>query len=60
MNWLASNWQNVLLIVTSTISGAAVTLRLLAPLTRNTTDDRIATWLERAERVLKRLALQRP
>lgn len=48
--------QTVLIVVAALISGVVVGLKVVAPLTANTTDDEVLKRLEALERLLQGLA----
>lgn len=46
------NWSLAFAIVTAVLSGALVTLRVVAPLTTTEKDNLVLRWLEKLEKVL--------
>lgn len=55
--WLLANWKMLLDSVAYMVLGASMLVKLLAPLTAGTGDDKAAGWLEKAHAWLKKLAL---
>jgi membrane associated rhomboid family serine protease len=53
-DWLALHWKDVLVGASGVIAGASLALKVIAPLTKNTADDR---WAKRLEKLVAWLAL---
>lgn len=51
------NWPLILITVTSVIGGASIIVSALAPLTKNTTDDKVSSVLGKIHRLFSRIAL---
>ena len=51
------NWSLLLAVATATLSGAVVTLRLVAPMTANETDNKVLSWLEKLEALLVKVVV---
>lgn len=57
IDWLSNNWQECLMVIGGVISGASVAVKVIAPLTKWTGDDKAAALLDRALGLLNKLAL---
>lgn len=57
IDWLSNNWTQCLMVIGGVISGASVAVKVIAPLTKWTGDDKVAALLDRALGLLDKLAL---
>lgn len=60
LTWLVENWQTILLVLTSIVTGASIIVRAISPYTSTTKDDDVATFLDRVHDWLNKLALNPP
>ncbi len=59
MQWLSDNWMMLMLIGTSVVTASSLLLHAIAPLTENTTDDRVAKFVDAVKGVLEKLAFNK-
>ena len=59
MGWVSSHWEELLLVLTGTVTAASVLLHVVAPLTANKKDDEVASWLDKALALLKKVSLNK-
>lgn len=57
LQFILDNWQSIALAATGVVTGASVALKAIAPLTDTTKDDRVARFLVKVVKVLKKVAL---
>lgn len=57
MSWFLENWMTLLTALLALVGAASVAVKLIAPLTKNKTDDKIGSWLDKIAAFLGRIAL---
>lgn len=57
---LSVDWVAVIAVLSTVVLAASIALRAIAPLTKNTVDDRAVRWLEKVQAFLAWLALNVP
>lgn len=60
LSWIVTNWSTIALALTSVIGGASIMVKAIAPFTKNTTDDKAASALDRVAKWLSKIALNPP
>lgn len=57
MSWIMSHWMELLLAATGVVTAASLALKAIAPLTKNTKDDKWAARFAKAVKWLEKFAL---
>lgn len=57
MSWIMTHWMELLLAATGVVTAASLALKAIAPLTKNTTDDKWAGRLGKVVKWLEKFAL---
>jgi hypothetical protein len=60
LSWIMSNWQLLLGVMGTVVMGASIAVKAIAPLTKNTADDKAAGWLDKIHGFFSMLALNPP
>jgi hypothetical protein len=60
LNWIMSNWTTVAGTAGVVVMGASLMVKAIAPYTKNTADDKAASFLDRAYKWLNKIALNPP
>lgn len=55
--WIVANWSTVIVVVLAVIGAASAAVKVIAPLTKTTRDDRLAKWLDVVVSWLSKVAL---
>lgn len=55
--WITENWMMMVGVAGTVVMGASIMVKAIAPLTKNTADDKAAAWLDKVYKWLNKLAL---